>query len=149
ARQPRRPVPARSRQPVAPPPAPAPATQTVAEQPPAAQETAAPAPQRAREGDLVAAGTEGLAPAHILRQAAATYPPIARVQRIEGSVVVNVLVAETGQVQETRLLSGGTGRYALLGEAALQAVRRSAFAPGTKDGVHVKSWTTVRIDFKL
>jgi TonB family protein len=71
------------------------------------------------------------------------------VQRIEGAVVVNVLVSETGEVQDLRLISGGTGRTALLGEAAMQAMRRSTFAPGMKDGVHVKSWATVRVDFKL
>lgn len=93
-------------------------------------------------------GTEGLTPARLTRQAQATYPPIARIQRLQGSVVVNVLVSETGQVVETRVISS-PNRSPLLNEAAQQAVRRSAFAPGMKDGVHVKSWTTVRIDFKL
>jgi protein TonB len=106
------------------------------------------APQRVREGDLVAVGTEGLTPARITRQAVPTYPPIARIQRVEGSVVVNALVSETGQVLETRVVSG-VSRVGGLNEAAQQAVRRSVFAPGTKDGVRVKSWTMVRIDFKL
>jgi len=146
------PVSAPVTQTVAPPPppapAPAPATESVSETP-APQETASAAPpQRAREGDLVPPGTEGLTPAHITRQAAAAYPPIARIQRAEGSVVVNVLVSETGQVLETRIISGANKSVGL-NEAAQQAVRRSIFAPGTKDGVRVKSWTTVRIDFKL
>jgi hypothetical protein len=36
-----------------------------------------------------------------------------------------------------------------LTEAADQSVRRSTYAPGEKDGVRVKSWTTVAVDFKL
>ena len=145
--------------PVIPAPAPAPATQTVAPPPAPApvtvqesapQQAATPEPPpRAKLGDLVQPGTEGLTPARITRQAAATYPPIARIERMQGSVVVSVLVSETGQVMETRILSGGSGRTAILNDAAVQAIRRSVFAPGTKDGVRVKSWTTVRIDFKL
>ncbi len=37
------------------------------------------------------------------------------------------------------------GRY----EAAEQIVRRSTFAPPTKDGVRVKAWVRVPVDFKL
>jgi protein TonB len=80
------------------------------------------------------------------RQAPATYPPIARVQHVQGSVVVSVLVSETGQILETRVVSGP---QAVLNEAAQQSIRRSTFSPGEKDGVRVKSWTNVRVDFKL
>ena len=47
---------------------------------------------------------------------------------------------------ETRVLSSAN---AVLNEAAIQSVRRSTFAPGIKDGARVKSWTAVRVDFKL
>ena len=127
-------------QPIAPPPAavvPAPAPQ------PAAAET-----PRAREGDLVPQGTEGLSPARLTRQALPVYPPLARVQRVEGSVLMNVLISETGQVLDAKVISG-VNRPVGINEAALQTVRRSSFSPGTKDGVRVKSWTTVRVDFKL
>jgi protein TonB len=125
----------------------------VAETRPAPQ-TPSPAPQpaadtqRAREGDLVPPGTDGLSPAHITHQAIPTYPPIARAQRVEGSVLVSVLVSEAGQVLETKVLAG-VSRAVGINEAALQAVRRSSFAAGTKDGVRVKSWTTVKVDFRL
>ena len=36
-----------------------------------------------------------------------------------------------------------------LNEAAEQIVRKSVFSPPTKDGVRVKAWTTVPVDFKL
>ncbi|MGA8808818.1 MAG: energy transducer TonB, partial [Thermoanaerobaculia bacterium] len=97
-------------------------------------------------GDLVPGGTPGLTPAHMTHQAAANYPPIARVQHVQGSVIVSVLVSETGQVLDTRVVSGP---QAVLNEAAQQSIRRSTFAPGEKDGVRVKSWTNVRVDFKL
>src|SRR3954447_496041 len=121
---------------------PAPTPQPVAETRPAPQ----PEAPRTQVGELVPAGTPGLTPAHIRHQAAATYPPIARVQHVQGSVIVSVLVSENGQILETRVVSGP---QAVLNEAAQQSIRRSTFSPGEKDGVRVKSWTNVRVDFKL
>jgi TonB family protein len=121
---------------------PAPAPQPVVENRPAPQ----PEAPRTQVGELVPAGTPGLTPAHITHQAVATYPPIARIQHVQGSVVVSVLVSETGQVLETRVVSGP---QAVLNEAAQQSIRRSTFSAGEKDGVRVKSWTNVRVDFKL
>ncbi len=113
----------------------------------ATQETAPPpAPARVREGDLIAPGTEGLVMARILRRGTVPYPQIAREQRIEGTVILNVLVGENGQVLDVKVLRG---RPAGLDEAAMQIIRRSTFAPPTKDGVRVKAWTTVPVDFKL
>ena len=123
-------------QPVAPPP------QPVADTRPAVQ----PETPRTQVGDLVPQGSEGLTPPHMSRQATAQYPPIARVQRLQGSVVVAALVNENGQVVETRVV---TSASPILNTAASDSIRRSTFTPATKDGVRVKSWSTVRVDFKL
>jgi len=139
---------------VAPPPAvenrPAPVPQPPAPvpQPAVAENRPEPQPEapRTRVGDLVSAGTPGLTPARITHQAAAIYPPIARMQHVQGSVVVAALVSENGQVMETRVVSGPN---AVLNDAAQQSIRRSSFSPGEKDGVRVKSWINVRVDFKL
>jgi TonB family protein len=120
-------------QPVAPVPAPAPAT---AEAP------------RVREGDLVPTGTDGLVLARMVRRGTVPYPQLAKMQRVQGTVLISVLVSETGQVLETRLVHG-IDRPVGLNEAADQIVRRSTFSPPTKDGVRVKAWTTVPVDFKL
>jgi TonB family protein len=137
---------------VAPAPVPvpvAPAPQPVAETRPApAPQPAAAEAVRPREGDLIPPGTEGLSPAHILHQAVPVYPPLARAQKVQGTVIVNVLVSEAGRVLDARVLSG-VNRPVGINEAALQAVRNSTFAPGTKENVRVKSWTTVVVAFKL
>jgi TonB family protein len=80
------------------------------------------------------------------RQAAAQYPPIARQQHMQGSVVVSALVNENGQVIDTRVIRSVSP---ILNNAAVDSIKRSTFNPGTKDGVRVKSWTTVSVDFKL
>jgi TonB family protein len=136
------PPPVVENRPVPVPQPPAPAPQPVAETRPAPQ----PEAPRTQVGDLVPAGTPGLTPAHITHQAPAAYPPIARVQHVQGSVVVGVLVSETGQIVETRILSSP---QAVLNDAAQQSIRRSTFSAGEKDGVRVKSWTNVRVDFRL
>ncbi|HEX6084075.1 MAG TPA: TonB family protein [Thermoanaerobaculia bacterium] len=132
-------------------PAPAPVqTQTTAPEP--APEPVRPAAQpqvaRVREGDLVPIGTEGLAPPRLTRQAAVTYPPMARAARVQGTVITSVLVSETGAVIDVKVLRG-VAQAVGLNEAAVQAMRRSSFAPATKDGVRVKSYVTVPVDFKL
>jgi TonB family protein len=137
-------------QPVAPTPQPvAPAPQPVVQQPvpqPVAQpQPVEPQVARAREGDLVPAGTEGLNPPRMTRQATPSYPQVARIQRIEGAVLLSVLVSENGAVQDVRIIRGDPR----LTDAAVQAVRRSGFSAGTKDGVRVKSWVPVTISFKL
>jgi TonB family protein len=155
---PSRPAPAVSTQPppqtatqqatatVAPPPAPVPEpTATTATQ--AAVDTAPAAPQY-RQGDLVPAGTEGLVMPRITRRGTVPYPPMARAQRVQGTVIMSILVSESGQVLQTRVIRG-INRNVGLNEAAEEIMRRSTFSAPTKDGVRVKTWTTERVDFKL
>ncbi|PYQ36139.1 MAG: hypothetical protein DMF57_01005 [Acidobacteria bacterium] len=123
-------------------PAPQPVTQTVAPAPAPVE------PQRAREGDLIPTGTDGLVLAKMLRRANVPYPPLAKMQRVEGTVLVGALVDESGNVLETRIIRA-VPRPVGLNEAAEQIVRKSVFSPPTKDGVRVKAWTTVPVDFKL
>jgi TonB family protein len=146
--------------PVAPAPAPvqqqpAPAPAPVQTPPPApvqVAETPAPAPApaaaRAREGDLVPAGADGLTPPRVTRRAPASYPPLAKAQRVEGLVIMSVLVSETGKVLDVKVLRG-VNKPVGINEAAMECLRRSTFAPGTKDGVRVKSYVTVPVEFKL
>ena len=151
-----------AQQPPAPAPAPVQQPETRPTPPPVQAETAAPAPQvaetrqppaeappqRAREGDLIAPGTSGLISPRVLRRGSVPYPPVAKMQKVEGTVITNVLVSETGQVLDVRIVRG-INRPGGLNEAAMQAMRRSSFAPGTKDGVRVKAWITVPVEFKL
>jgi TonB family protein len=121
---------------VVPPPSPAPAPQpAVAESP------------KTREGDLIAAGSEDV-PARMVRRAAVPYPPMAKMQRVEGTVLVSALISENGRVLDAKVIRP-INRPVGLNEAALQIVRLSSFSPPMKDGVRVKSWTTVPVDFKL
>ena len=123
-------------------------------QQPVVQPPAAPAPQpavvetaKAKEGELITAGSEDV-PARMLRRASVPYPPLARMQRVQGTVLVSALISETGRVLDVKVIRP-INRPVGLNEAALQIVRGSTFSPPMKDGAHVKSWTTVPVDFKL
>ena len=137
-------------------PVPVPAPQpAIVEQQPVVQPALPPAPQpavqaeapRAHEGDLVQSGSEDT-PAKMTRRATMPYPPLAKLQRVQGTVLVNALISETGKVLEVKLVRP-INKPVGLNEAALQIVRQSTFSPPMKDGVRVKTWTTVPVDFKL
>jgi protein TonB len=129
---------------VAPPPAP---VATLPPRPAPAVEAVPPRPT-VREGDLVLAGTPGLAPPGFVSITKPEYPPLAKRLGVEGTVVVGVLVNETGRVEETRLVKG-VQQNAGLNEAALRAARTARYRPATVNGVRVKVWVNLTIPFKL
>jgi TonB family protein len=108
--------------------------------PPAA---AAAAPQ-IQVGDLVQPGPGVVMPKPIA-QPDARYPPAAKRMNRRAEVVVRVLVDEHGRVQQAERV----GEVAGLGfdEAAIEAARRTTYVPATKDGVRVKMWYTMKINF--
>jgi TonB family protein len=113
--------------------------------PPPAREVAPPVQQVSR-GDLVGPGPGVVEPA-LLAPPRVNYPPIARQQRVEGRVVVLVLVNENGGVADARIQRGIGGRSGI-DAAVLDAVRASRFRSATKDGIPVKMWRTVVVDVK-
>ena len=125
---------------------PAPAAPTP---PPAAPRPAAPAPAApaVKTGDLVVGGP-GVAMPELVSFSKPEYPPVARRMRVEGTVVVSVLVDENGRVEEAKLLTPITQDVGI-NEAAVRAARGARYKPASKDGVKVKMWTRLKIPFKL
>jgi protein TonB len=75
------------------------------------------------------------------------YPPRCLRMGIEGRVRVRVLVGENGNVQEVTL-DRSSGESAL-DESALEAVRTWRFEPARRNGVPVRAWAIVPVEFKL
>jgi TonB family protein len=145
-------------QPAAPEPAPQAAAPVETPRTEPAPEPARPAPQPApapaappkptvREGDLVTLGP-GVKPPVLVSFNKPEYPPIARRMRVEGTVVLSLLVDENGRVVDVRL-ERGVSQNVGINEAALAAARSAKYQPATKDGVRVKMWHTLTIPFKL
>jgi TonB family protein len=102
-------------------------------------------------GALLSLSDPGVTPPRLDRQERLVYPQIALRQRVEGTVELNVLIDEDGQVADVQVVQGAGGRAGILGlnEAAVENIRRRRYQPATKDGVPVKVWLPVRVVFEL
>ena len=105
----------------------------------------APRPQQVQVGDLVQVGPDVVAP-KIVSQPEPRYPPAAQRLNRAATVDIKVLVDEKGRVIDSELLGAKAGFG--FDESALDAARRAVFQPATKDGVRVKMWRTLRVNFK-
>jgi protein TonB len=73
------------------------------------------------------------------------YPSLARQSRIEGIVILDVIIDETGNVTSTRVLKS----VALLDQAAIDAVRQWKFTPAGLNGEAIPIVMTVTVAFRL
>ncbi|MEW6368347.1 MAG: energy transducer TonB [Acidobacteriota bacterium] len=79
---------------------------------------------------------------------AATYPSHALGTDAGGTVVVSVLVSETGEVIDAKVSKPSGSKYSF-DEAALDAARKYTFDPAVKDGRRVKVWIDLPVfDFR-
>jgi protein TonB len=72
-----------------------------------------------------------------------TYPTNARNAGVTGTVVVEVMISEEGNVIEARALSG----HSLLQGAAVSAARLAKFLPARLSGMPVKVTGSIRYTF--
>ena len=96
-------------------------------------------------GELVRPGPGVVAP-RLIRPLSPRYPPIARRLKRQAKVKILILVDEFGKPAEVKLAGPEVG----LGfdKAALAAARNGLWEPATKNGVKVKVWLDLIIDFK-
>lgn len=109
-----------------------------------------PAPARATEQPLPADPPRPvepvLTPPELIERIEATYPPKARKRGETGTVVLNVLVSETGRIIRVVVEEGVPGSE--LESAAVSAVLRWRYRPATEDGHPVRAWATARFVFE-
>jgi TonB family protein len=98
------------------------------------------------EGDLIelSAVTE---PPQLIKQVDPVYPQTAQRLGISGSITVNALIDEKGNVIDTGILKGIQDDMGLA-RAAQNAVKKWKFEPARKNGVAVKVWKPFVIVFK-
>jgi protein TonB len=75
------------------------------------------------------------------------YSMQARQLRIQGTVIMKVLVNERGTVDDVVLVQGVSG--ADLNDSAMRAAKSWTYRPATKAGVPVKAWKVEQVTFKL
>jgi len=84
-------------------------------------------------------------PARLIKSVPPMYPPVARTQRIAGSVSIDAVVDTEGNVSTMNVLSGP----AILHRAALDAVKQWHYEPAMLDGKPTASHLTVIVQFRL
>jgi protein TonB len=73
------------------------------------------------------------------------YPAVAKQLKIEGSVELEAVVGENGEVIKVNIVSGNP----VLTAAAVQAVKRWKFKPFLEDGKPIQVLAPVKLDYKL
>jgi protein TonB len=73
------------------------------------------------------------------------YPQAARMAKIEGIVILEVVIDERGTVKNTRVLKS----VPLLDQAAVDAVSRWTFSPARLNGEAIPIVMTVTVNFRL
>lgn len=75
------------------------------------------------------------------------YPRKARRMGYEGTVMLKVLINENGRVDDLTVLK--SSGHTVLDRAALSAVRKWLFEPGTEGGIKKKMWVKIPVRFDL
>ena len=73
------------------------------------------------------------------------YPPDAKAARVQGSVVIAVIIGRDGNVQSERMVSGDP----LLAPAAMDAVKQWKYRPYVMNRTPVEVETQVTVNFTL
>jgi len=88
----------------------------------------------------------GVSAPAVVEKAEPGYSSEARVQHVQGTVVLSIVIGSDGSVQKMRMLRPlGFG----LDNEAMETVRRWKFEPGKKEGEPVAVQATVEVNFRL
>jgi TonB family protein len=121
--------------------------ETVSQAPIPQSQVSEPAQEKTKEGSLVPLDNVDVPPA-LLKRVEPKYPAFALNIGLGGTVTVNALIAETGDVIRTEILKGIKGGSDLE-KAAEDALKQWKFRPAKKDGVNVKVWKPFEFNFKV
>jgi TonB family protein len=81
----------------------------------------------------------------LIKKVAPVYPPLARQARIQGTVILKIVISKDGDVRDVQLYSG----HPMLAPAAIEAVKQWKYQPYTKDGEKAEISTMVRVNFSM
>jgi len=89
--------------------------------------------------------SSGVAAGLLLEKTQPVYPPIAKAARIQGTVVLELVISKTGEVESLRVISG----HPLLVPSAVNAVKTWRYRPYLLNDQPVTVETTVNVVFSL
>jgi len=83
--------------------------------------------------------------ANLIYEVKPVYPPVARITRTQGRVVLEAVISKQGTIDTLRVLSG----HPVLAQAALDAVKQWKYRPTILNGDPIEALTTVTVTFTL
>lgn len=86
-----------------------------------------------------------LAEANVLHRVQPTYPPIARLARVQGPVELRAIISKTGTIENLVVVRG----HPMLASAALEAVRQWRYRPYLLNNEPVEVETEITVNFIL
>ncbi len=86
-------------------------------------------------------------PPRVIKRSPIVYPELARKQGVSGYVTMNVLITETGSVENVEIIDSKPAEIFDL--KAESTIRRWKFEPATYNGKKVSVWALQKIVFKL
>ena len=89
--------------------------------------------------------SEGVMEGLIVKKVAPAYPPLARQARIQGTVITQITISKTGDVESVQIFSG----HPLLAPAAIEAIKQWKFRPYLLNGEPWDVETTAKVNFTL
>jgi len=89
--------------------------------------------------------SSGVMAGQLIYKVTPIYPALAVAARVEGTIVLQATISETGAIENLRVVSGPP----MLQQAALDAVRHWRYRPYMLDGQAVEVETTVNVVFSL
>jgi len=100
-----------------------------------------------KAGGATEEATHGLWYPMLIDEVRPEYPEEAKQARWEGKVWVEVLVGESGLVEEVKLLKSSGHKE--LDDSATEAAWKNKFSPAIQSGKPVKAWFTYSVWFSL
>lgn len=79
----------------------------------------------------------------LVKRVAPIYPPLARQARIQGVVVLDIIINKTGHVSDVKLVSG----HPMLAPAAIAAVKQWKYRPFEENDQPLEIQTTIQVNF--
>ncbi|MGH9787113.1 MAG: energy transducer TonB [Candidatus Acidiferrales bacterium] len=103
-----------------------------------------PPPPRAETPQRIRVSS-GVQAAKVLNKVEPSYPPLAKNARIQGTVILEAIIAKDGSVQNLRVVDG----HPMLVQAAVQAVQQWRYQPTVLNNEPVEVETVIHVVFKL
>jgi protein TonB len=84
-------------------------------------------------------------PGSLIKRVQPAYPPIAKLTRIQGTVVLQAVISREGTIESLHVLSG----HPSLVNAAIDAVQQWRYRPYVLNGTPVEVETQITVNFSL